>query len=122
MDATRYLIAEPEGTRITAAPWAGDSANGQPPVFMEACIESSMISSLLQENQHLELGEKTMWTTNALLEASVFDEMFRAATDTVKLMEKVGCRGDNQQDRDIHRLPREVARLPSLENGMQDWG
>ena len=79
----------------TSKPFPGIAKKGQPPMWIEASIQSNVLSSALRKNETLELGDEAAWSPEELRDLGAFDDLVAAATDTVKRIDAVGYWCDN---------------------------
>ncbi|KAI8630414.1 hypothetical protein F5Y19DRAFT_463838 [Xylariaceae sp. FL1651] len=69
-----------------------------PSMWYEASICSKTITTALEQNLKLELGNETGWTVDELLKSGAIDGLICKAADMVKLMDGVGYWNDNHQE------------------------
>ncbi|KAI3332179.1 hypothetical protein HD806DRAFT_479730 [Xylariaceae sp. AK1471] len=84
-----------------------------PPTWYEACLKSDTISTALEENKELELGDEVSWTANELLECGAVDELVLKAAEMVEKLDGVGYWNDNHQQ----EVLRSVAPAPKPARG-----
>jgi hypothetical protein len=84
---------------------SGQASNGHYKSWYEASITSTKADEAFKQNTCLEFGDEAAWTPDYLKDCGALDDLFRAATDTVRLMDGVGYWCSNHQDEIGHKLP-----------------
>ena len=97
MDSVYVNSKQADADVYTSERFPGNMKKGQPPMWIEACIQSKVIHSAFQKNETLELGDEAAWSPEELCNMRIFEDIICAATDTVKQMDAVGYWCDNNR-------------------------
>ena len=95
MDSVYVNSKQADADVYTSERFPGNMKKGQPPMWIEACIQSKVIHSAFQKNETLELGDEAAWSPEELRDLGAFDDLVTAASDTVKQIDAVGYWCDN---------------------------
>jgi len=72
--------------------------SSDPALWYEVSLRSDQISTALEQNRKLEVGEEANWEANALVDCGAVDKLINKAAQVVKKLDGVGYWNDNQQE------------------------
>ena len=84
---------------INAKKTVDDTANGFFTCWYEVSLSSAKVMERFQQNQHIQLGQETSWTSQDLKKEGVYKSLYLPACAIIREMDNIGAKNRNHRAR-----------------------